>query len=195
MRNPPPIRDAPGAGLPPVEALVTRLAGPWLLAGLGAARGLALFRDETSTLLKLARALDPAALTAPVLIGRRPGLEDSSRNWSPAMVLHHLVLTTRAFHEVVAALAHGAHPELVADTATVKPRPDTGPEVLSEFESVCREFLAMAAHAPHTHRPRHPHPWFGSLSCRQWLALSGIHHRLHRGQLEEIIARRRRLGG
>ena len=83
----------PGAGLPWYErdALNFLLkSGAFWLTDRAA---LKMFRKETIELLRIAYDDESYDVFQPLRIPRVLGIEDSSRNWSVAMVLDHLCLT------------------------------------------------------------------------------------------------------
>jgi hypothetical protein len=81
--------------------------------------------------------------TSRVSVKRFVGIEESSRNWSGAMLLEHL----RAYVELVRS-------------------------------------EAKAFRSP----MRHPHPWFGELRVKQWLAFMTLHHMVHVPHMKAISA-------
>jgi hypothetical protein len=116
-------------------------------------------------------------------------MEDSSRYWSVWMTLDHLRIVHHSFIRVIRALSRGVVPPGRASTADVKPSPDVTYAVISEYEQSCDDLLATVAEAPSLDtRVRYAHPWFGPLNAAGWYALSGGHLRIHRTQIERIIA-------
>ncbi len=181
----------PGAGLPRIEAWVSRhivfpLASR-LISWDGAA---ALFQKEGARLLALAELLPADVLQRPVLIRRVTGIEDSSRNWSPAMVLEHLMITGWGMADLTVALSHGRQPEMVVSTAAVKPAGGRGEGIVAEYRAFLGEFARKIAGetGDRASRTRHVHPWFGAITARQWHALAAMHQRIHRKQMERIVA-------
>jgi hypothetical protein len=146
------------------------------------------FRGESDRILSLVRGLPDAQLTAPVLIDRQRGMEDSSRHWSVAMTLQHLLLVGRAIQHSVIQLSAGQEVDRTVSTADVKPSANTPPEVVDEFEQFCTEFPAALEALPYRSSPTLLHPWFGNLSAAKWVTLSAIHQGLHRKQIESILA-------
>jgi hypothetical protein len=53
--------------------------------------------------------------------------------------------------------------------------------IIAEFEAQVPRWPALRT------RCRHTHPWFGPLDAHGWLCLAGMHHVIHRRQLERIL--------
>ncbi len=186
----PPKLHPPGAGLPFFSRLAVRWFGRRMLRGK--------FTWDTAPASVEATALRMLAATArsddetfhrPVLVPPMRGLEDSSRYWSPAMVLEHLVITAPGFLHFILALSRGESSDKVIDTATVKPQGTTGREVEAKFRElhsgVAERIVSEAG--PHRRTPTHRHPWFGDLGASDWSALFALHLQLHEKQLMAII--------
>lgn len=181
----------PGAGLPRIELLIGRA-----LFRLRRMRGdpasfTADFVGERDRIAALVTDLDDASARHRVLIDRIRGLEDSSRFWSVWMTLDHLRIVHGAIGEVLCELGLGRVPSGVASTAAVKPSPGADRSVVAEYERSCDDLLAAFPAATRL-TPTYPHPWFGPLDAAGWHALAGTHLRIHRAQIERILAGRRR---
>jgi hypothetical protein len=186
-----PTLQPPGHGLPPLEAALTRyLVFPFGTAWLSWDRAGRLFEAEGRRLLDRARGLSDDQLTQRVLIRRVFGIEDSSRHWSVAMTLQHLIIVGSAIAEFLPKLLEGAPLDTVVDIAQVKPPGDTGPDVKRAFEAFQRSYLDGIAARPRDRDAggRLAHPWFGELTAYEWHCLAAVHQRIHRRQVERIIA-------
>lgn len=178
----------PGAGLPGLELVLARSGFRALRAVLGRDRIRDWLASETRKVLSLARDLPADAMRRPVLIRRPAGLEDSSRNWSAAMVVQHLVIVDTGIGEVIAALSDNRAFEREVRIADVKPAADAGPEQLACLAGAVETYLArLAAIADLRTARRHAHPWFGSLDGHGWHVLAAVHTLIHRRQLEAIV--------
>ncbi|PKO34429.1 MAG: hypothetical protein CVU34_08490 [Betaproteobacteria bacterium HGW-Betaproteobacteria-7] len=174
----------PGAGLPPLERWISR-------TGLGALRNTlnrrqieGWLRSETRKVLAIAGELSAEQMKRKVLIPRPTGLEDSSRNWSAAMVLQHLVIVDTGIGELIAALAQNQTFGREVRIAEVKPAPDAGREQLELLENALRTYIdRMSAVANLRTAGRHAHPWFGPLDGHGWHTLTALHTMIHRRQL------------
>ncbi len=124
----------PGAGIPFIQRMALQfivapfVAGrtPW---GLSADR----FKKLTQKILEEINGLTDRQLTLRILVPPQKGLEDSSRFWSIAMTLEHIVIVGKEMKKVVTHLSRNEDPPGVADTAKVKPEGE-----ISDIESVKR---------------------------------------------------------
>ena len=183
-----PALGKPGAGLPAGELLISRLI--FAVTRFTDSRESALRRvgAEASRIRELVGALDEGKGSRRVLVPRLLGLEDSSRFWSPFMVVEHLVIVdTNMFRIMTDLVAGRVHPH-EARLENFKPAPTSGRSSIDAFGKIIAEFEARVPLWPDLHTPcRHAHPWFGPLDAHAWLCLAGMHHAIHRRQLERIL--------
>ncbi|MBS0656652.1 MAG: DinB family protein [Verrucomicrobia bacterium] len=184
---------APGAGLPWLELMVARYwTFPRFCRRTTWEQADEIFAREGQKILALVEPLDAATLRRRVLIDRFPGIEDSSRYWSPAMVLEHLDIVGSLMTHAVVELSHGRLPQGKADVAAVKPKGTDGGDPVGEF----RDFLLtirgrLAKEVGDRESPtRFLHPWFGPLGVHQWHCLLAAHQAIHRRQLKLILVAR-----
>ncbi len=181
----------PGAGLPRLEAWISRnIMFPLSCRLLSWERAAALFQSEGERLLRLITPLSQEILQRRVLIRRVTGIEDSSRNWSPAMVLEHLIITGRAMEQVIVELSHGRIPPGEVDIAAVKPSGQRGKEIITDYRALLAGFAQKIAEetGDRASAARFVHPWFGGITAHQWHVLAAMHQRIHRRQMERILA-------
>lgn len=183
-----PHLQAPGAGLPRLEALLTRigfrLGTPFLSRG----RASRWFRADGDRILSIVRGLAPPRGAARVLIKRIGGLEDSSRYWSAYMTLEHLVIVNEAIAGVIEALVSGRTVGQVVSTAAVKPHPGAGASFVERFAASADSYLERVGRiADLRTKLTHKHPWFGELNGTGWHRLAAIHQGIHRKQIESIV--------
>lgn len=187
----------PGAGIPwPQRMLMTYLVRP-LVADrsdwLENARG---FSAVTAKLLNECEGLSEQVLGQRALVPPQRGLEDSSRFWSIAMALEHLVIVGSQIELVIAELTNERVPidpksqrRAVVDTAKVKPFGSMPPsEALEKFRqwAVGAEQRVLEASRSHTSRARLAHPWFGPFNSKQWQWLMTQHQAIHLRQIRAI---------
>jgi hypothetical protein len=180
--------QAPGAGLPTWER--------WMLGALllsasyrSKQQVLGIFLREADLILHCAERLDPVQGARRVLINRVLGMEDSSRNWSAYMVLEHLVIVDTAIGAMIRTLADGRALTREVRIQDVKPHAEAGPEQIDKFKRAVATYVDIIDTLPYLQtQVRHPHPWFGPLDGRGWHALAAFHHRIHRKQLQRIVA-------
>ncbi len=181
--------EAPGAGLPKVELLAARVLFGWQRARATKESATALIKGESEAMLRLARGCNPKQGRQRVLIERLRGMEDSSRYWSVYMTLDHVRIVNMGCMGAIRSLTRGQVPERVASTAAVKPSPEVGEGVIGEFEQTCDLVIKTARGAGDLRtQARYAHPWFGALDAAGWHFMTGFHMKLHRKQIEAIIA-------
>jgi hypothetical protein len=180
---------APEFGIPRLE----RTYG-WVLVRLTAACPvetlLSKFQRVSGTLLVLCPQEEQTG-TRRVRVRRFPGIEESSREWSGAMVLEHLTIVGRRVIELIPDLCAKRASSWVLRTRDVKPTGAlTRKESVSAFEAMVREYVQGVSEAGEGLRSpaRHPHPWFGALRCKQWVAFMTLHHMVHVPHLRAIRA-------
>lgn len=185
--NEEPHLEAPGAGLPPLEGWILRHVGfPILCARMSRDEALSRFDREGRKALELARGCSGEELRRPILIERFRGIEDSSRNWSILMTVHHLLIVGKSMLRIARFLADGREFPREVRVADVKPDPEIGPEVLDEFEEWLEGYAEAVPGQPWPDTPKHVHPWFGPLGVEKWLKLNALHNGIHREQIERI---------
>jgi hypothetical protein len=186
-----PKLDKPGAGLPFFEWFVAKhLLVPILFITTSRQKAIQKFLSESEQIVRLAESLTSQQFAERRLIKRLRGLEDSSRYWSVAMTIEHLVIVGGGTRRIVKNLARGITEMPPSSTAAVKPHEDVdAARVIEDFKAMTD---ALAQTAKVTDFTKHPnakfdHPWFGPMTAAQWLIFSPMHQRLHRQQIEEII--------
>src|SRR5437868_5532272 len=103
-----PVLEKPGAGLPFYERLVIQL----YYVGLKYPRmkwetAVADFEAQTARIVQRLEPLTTEQAATRILVKRIPGIEDSSRFWSPAMVAEHLVIVATGMSQVIILLSQG----------------------------------------------------------------------------------------
>jgi hypothetical protein len=184
-----PLLARPGAGLPAPELLLSQVLLALVRATSSRASALRRFLSEARRISGLVAPLDDRVGGQQVLVPRLLGLEDSSRFWSPFMVVEHLCIVDSNMFRIMTDLVAGRlHPD-PARIENFKPGPTAGRASLVVFEHLVAEFVATVPQWPNLHTEhRHAHPWFGPLDAHGWLCLAGIHHAIHRRQLERILS-------
>ena len=181
----------PGAGLPVIQAFLLRhLIFPAYCLTTSWDKALAAFQAEGQKLVALAEAISADQMQQRVLIKAPMGIEDSSRYWSAAMVLEHLIEVGSRIAVGVVELTNGSTVTVKADIADVKPKGGKGREIVEDFRQFLDDYARMVTEEAGDRRSksRHPHPWFGNLNAHKWVCLGAVHQSLHRKQMELIIA-------
>lgn len=185
-----PELEPAGAGIPAAEALFFRIVGFGLISPLVSwdlARRL--FQREGRAILKLTEGLSNEQLAKRVLIPRFAGIEDSSRYWSPAMTLAHLVIVGDAVAEMIVRLSRGETIGTPVRIEDVKPDEPASLDILDDYRALLVRFDRRMAEDVDDRRSRlrHAHPWVGPLTAHQWLNLAVVHQRVHRKQIQSIL--------
>lgn len=180
--------DDNSAGLPGVERLALGATLKLGMALMGTRRHLKLFAREANHLLEMADTFDHDYASRRARIPRMQGIEADSCHWSLFMVFDHLVQVDGLILQIVRDLHQGLEPLVTVSIADLKPDPDAGAESVAAFETTARQFQAtVLERLPLRAEARFPHPWFGPLNARGWVALAATHHRTHRRQARKII--------
>jgi hypothetical protein len=188
---PPPKLAKPGAGLPFFELFVSRyFLLPRAYRRMTWEQADASFQKQGRILVELTQNISAGQLQKPVLIDRIAGIEDSSRFWSPGMVLEHLIIVGSSMMRGIVELSRGVVPSVKPDVAAVKPTGSYGAGAVGVFQS----FLAQYADtmnrevAERGSRKTLQHPWFGEMNAHQWHCLAAMHQGIHRKQMQKILA-------
>lgn len=183
----------PGAGIPLREKFYVRFVLlPRELKEKSWETIEAQFNQETIRILEMTEPLTDARLAERVLVDRIPGIEDSSRLWSAAMVMDHLQFVGEGMFEIMKCLTQGRIPGVNVDTADLKPSPARDvAQVRSEFRAFAHTFIpevkAMFAEGDRESKLTHLHPWFGRLSTKGWFWVMTAHQGVHRRQIQAIL--------
>jgi uncharacterized damage-inducible protein DinB len=185
------ILAPPGAGVSWLEQSLGRYFLLPMLSLLGVRPLKKLFTDISGQAELFVKDIEKQKLSVRCLIARPLWLEDSSRNWSVAMVFEHMLIVNRAIAETIDLLAKGSKPAILTGTADVKPTGNlTFDESFSAYQKSVESLLQIVDKCEKngwSESSRWPHPWFGPLSAKGWLALAAIHTNLHLGQVKKIL--------
>ena len=180
----------PGAGIPwPQKMLLRFIIGPFVAGRTDWSISEDRFNKLTDKILKEIEGLNEPALSKKVLIPPQRGLEDSSRYWSIAMALEHLVIVGNAMSYAIKELTSNRIPLDKADTAKVKPLGVMSAEnSVHEFKKFsCADYKKLFLSLDDLNsKLKFEHPWFGMLNAKQWFWVLSIHHRIHLIQIREI---------
>jgi DinB superfamily len=178
----------PGVGLSSWHVLLCKfLVLPLMCRLLSRKDGVEMFEREGWLILQMVGQLSPDQLKRRVLIRPFFGLEQDAIEWSPEMVLTHLIAADSGVCEIVHSLDHGDE-ATPAEPRSAKALETDGAGIVGRF----RAFLAISTEKlkadkdcpTDTHRE---HPQFGKLSAHQWVVLAAFHQRVHRLQLDKIL--------
>ncbi|OAI43175.1 hypothetical protein AYO41_02705 [Verrucomicrobia bacterium SCGC AG-212-E04] len=188
----PPKLGKPGAGLPFLELFVARhFLLPRAYRRINWDGADAMFQKQGRILVDLTQNLSADRLQKPVLIGRIAGIEDSSRFWSPGMVLEHLIIVGSQMMRGIVELSRGLVPAVKPDVAAVKPTGSYAAGAVGVFRSFLAQYAdTMKREVVDRNSPTTlVHPWFGAMNARQWHCLAALHQGIHRKQMQKILAK------
>ncbi|MCP4590735.1 MAG: hypothetical protein GY842_08320 [bacterium] len=191
MDEHPPALGPPGAGLPWTQAFVGRhVLLPFVRWTHSWDRAREFFLREGRRVLALAEPLDHEKMATRALVRGVIGIEDSSRYWSVALAVEHLIIVGDTMAEIAISLSQDREPTVGVDIAGVKP-PGSLPvgEVVSSYRKFLADFERRMAEEVGDRRSRRRlnHPWFGEIDAHQWACLAALHQRIHRKQIEAIV--------
>lgn len=183
-----PNLEAPGAGLPVLEHRLIDSIFRMYRAFQNRDAALRKFQSHGQFILDAAAGVSENQGRQRVLTRRVFGIEDSSRFWSPYMVVHHLIIVDSSIIKVIEALAAGKSELREAKIADVKPSLQSGPEVVDHFRTVLSDYSNRLTKIADLHtEQKHAHPWFGLLDGYGWHCLAALHHGIHKRQLSAIL--------
>lgn len=190
MQKDSPKLAKPGAGLPLLESLLVRYyVGPFVAKKADWNESIQTFERINERIAKAVEGLTDEQLNTKVLVPRQRGLEDSSRYWSLAMTLEHLVIVGTNIRDVTISLMNGVVPDAVADIAKVKPHGVmTAKQAVEDFENFRKTTMKMIDEKGRDQNSTaaFSHPWFGPINARQWHWLVGSHSAIHYLQIKNI---------
>src|SRR5579883_3338874 len=112
----------PGAGLPLMEWFVAKhVIIPLRFHFTTVAQGIEQFEHESNQILAIAKSLSEQNLCQRRLVPRLRGLEDSSRYWSVAMAIEHLVIVGNGMSNIITSLSKEISELPVSKIENVKP--------------------------------------------------------------------------
>ena len=182
----------PGAGLPFFENLIAKyFMVPQQTRRTTWEQNRERFLKEGDRILSITTPLKPEQMETRILIDRFPGIEDSSRFWSVAMTLEHLMIVGTGMGKIITELSQNRVPLIEVNTAAVKPKnglkAHEANQKFKDFVRTLSEKIQTETGDPRS-QARLAHPWFGKLNAHQWNWLLGRHQAVHRRQIVEILS-------
>lgn len=184
-----PKLDSPGAGLGAVEGWITRhITFPLFCRSNTFEEATLLFEKEGRRIEELCGLFTPEQFSRRVLVPPLPGIEDSSRFWSAAMLVEHVVIVGESISKILVFLSRGQVPPFKVDIAAVKPHGERGAAVMADFRNLLAEYpdLVRGDLPRPPDAPDFPHPWLGKMDMHRWHCLAALHLGIHRRQLSMI---------
>ncbi len=185
----------PGAGLSwPAMIYMRYYLGPRVAAKADWQTETTRFHDTTHDILRIAEQMDNGQLQTRVLVPRLRGIEDSSRYWSAAMTLEHVMIVGMGIRDIIIRLSNEQMPPGRVETARVKPEGRLPAQmVLDNYKNFAIALIPQIETAvpadKRDAKTAYAHPWFGDFTLRQWHWLLAEHNAIHLRQLQEIAAR------
>ena len=121
------------------------------------------------------------------------GMRDASRNWTAFMVIEHLRLHTDFLFRASQALLIGNEMRaMVPDYRYLVPE-DVGANCIDAFQDSAWQYIGFANILAESGQFRDPtgtitHPLFGRLGLKRLHAMASFHCRIHRPQIQKILA-------
>lgn len=179
----------PPTGIPAVERFVARLLIRRWTRAHPPETAAALLRAQQRELTALIQSAGSAATTR-VQIKRLRGLEESSTNYSLAMVADHLARVNRDLAATLADLVQGRPSPIEVSIAKYKPDPAAEPvAALRDLDASIAALEAVLVDTAAIRRSTttHAHPWFGPLPATVWASFGPFHQALHLNQSRFIV--------
>lgn len=188
-----PKLDKPGAGLPFYEwAIAKYILLPMRFSNTTVPMAIENFAESSAQILNLLENIDAKQMSERRLVPRSRGLEDSSRFWSAAMTVEHLVIVGSGTKNIIHTLCLGKTPSKNLLIADVKPNTQVDANLIrEEFRKMTDDFISTMQKLDLEKHPsvKYAHPWFGELSAKQWLIFAAPHQLIHKKQITEILRR------
>lgn len=193
IQNKEPQLAPPGAGIPWTQQKVLQyFVAPFVANRTDWDISERRFRRINEKILLELEGLSEQQLGTRILVPPQQGLEDSSRYWSIAMTLEHMVIAGKGIFYAISELSQDKIPAGEANTAAVKPSGglsiNQSVEQFKKFTDVGFQKL-LESIKNRDSKLKFRHPWFGLMNAKQWFWLLPIHHNLHLKQIREIKKR------
>ena len=185
----------PGAGLPWLENFFLKyFYFPNKLRQSSWAGNLNRFSRESEKIIHVCQKMNEQDFQTRILIPRLKGMEDSSRFWSVALTVDHLMITMRGMSMIALELGAGKTVDVNTDVAKVKPKQENvsgRDQMMKQFREISDEVVGKlkALEKNHSNKNRVMHPWFGQITCEGWVWVLAQHQAIHRKQIQLIMER------
>jgi len=177
-------------GIPRIERWIGRLLIARWCRRNPPRRTVSLLREQQAELVSLVKAAGPRATTR-IQIRRLPGLENSSTNYSLAMVVDHLARVNRDLASTLESLALNQPGKITVVIANYKPDPGAQAEqAMADLDASIAALEHSLADTGKLERSTqtHAHPWFGELPATTWACFAPFHQSIHLKQARLIAA-------
>lgn len=185
--------EAPGSGLPLIEMLYLKgIIKPYIVFFIDSRKAKQYFNYSSAEFLKNLNGIDESKLRQKVLVERPHFIEDSSRNWSIALLCRHLSKVNNGVAGFIckkATFLEANLPSAKERLTSVKPEEENNSvseleniiESIENFKKVVGDLDDKALRGNKVH-----HPWLGELNHYEWIWFCGFHFKIHLKQLNKI---------
>lgn len=152
--------------------------------------------EGQNQLIEMTLSIPKNDLTKKIIVRRPWFIEDSSRNWSVALLFRHLAIVNDSIAKAIVKTTAKQLNILASDlpsnkerVAAVKPEIERNtPETIVEFKNSVLNLISEANKTKLDELKRFtiPHPWIGELTLLQWIWFAGLHQTIHKKHLEKI---------
>lgn len=183
----------PGAGLPWLENFILKyIYYPAKLKQTTWGDNLDKLQRETRNIINICENLSEQEFQTRVLVQRLRGMEDSSRYWSAALTIDHLMITLQGMSYAALELSQGREVKKEVGTADVKPKQEdvtSKAVMLQNLKTLTDEVVAKLKPftMDHSLEFKAKHPWFGYITADGWVWTLAQHQALHRKQIQLIV--------
>ncbi|MGE0632549.1 MAG: hypothetical protein AB7O96_09090 [Pseudobdellovibrionaceae bacterium] len=182
----------PGAGLPlPQRVMLKFWLGPFVSKRATWMDNRKMYEAVTQKIIDRVERVAAEKRDKKILVPPQRGLEDSSRFWSINETLEHLLMVIGGTEYIILQLSSGSPPDLKVDIAKLKPK-GSEEDLFSTFKKrapVVMRDLDENLKQKGMNRDsnsKHHHPWFGSITAKQWYWLLAMHQAIHANQVKKI---------
>lgn len=121
-----------------------------------------------------------------IKVMRIPGIEESSTNWSPNLLIEHLAIVNHTFKAIIEGLETNPDFQIEATTESVKPK-GLDPNPVETFSRFLIEYPIHFRKINFQSTATQSHPWFGKMTSSSWHKLLALHTMLHSQQISMML--------
>lgn len=166
--------------------------GPFVAARSDWDKNWQTFDKVNAKIIAYADRLNDEQLKTRILVPRLQGIEDSSRYWSVAMTLEHLVIVGTGITAIVKSLGQNIVPPVKVNIGNLKPKGSHEPQSdlhdFRRFATTTRPALEQVIRLPVSRIHKLDHPWFGPFDALEWQWVMATHSVIHYRQIKAIVA-------
>lgn len=177
----------PGSGLPIPLRWIARFMVPYRAQKSNWNENAQRYSRYSQAIDEIVKSLTTDQLNQKILVDPIVGLEDSSRYWSIAMTLDHIMIVSTHISQVVSELSHDKIPAVEVRVENVKPPAQLHDlNIVAKFNRFWPVLISSISIGPDLNQTKLKHPWFGKLNAHQWFYILCMHQGIHLKQIKEI---------